>query len=107
MRRLFPLISASAFAVLHVLTIVSTLISTGGHGEGQAFAVSLFDFPLVLLLQALPRGGYILYGSVTAYVWFFSIVGTLMYAAIGYILGIVLRALIGRMKNENRKDSAS
>lgn len=102
-----PLIAASVLACLHVLTIVLTLIASGGHGEGQAFAVLLFDFPLVLLLQALPRGGYILYSSVTAYVWFFSIAGTLMYAAIGYFLGVLIRVLIRHMKNGDGRGSAS
>jgi hypothetical protein len=85
-----------------VLTVVSTLLATHGAGEGQAFTVLLFDLPLVLLLQAVPRGGYILYGSNVAYVWFFSIAGTLMYAAIGYCFGLLLRALavlIMRVKN--------
>jgi hypothetical protein len=105
-RLLVPLISASVFVCFHLLTIVWTLISSGGHGEGQAFAVLLLDFPLVLLLQALPSGGHILYGSVTAYVWFFSIAGTLMYAAFGYFLGVLLRAVIRRVKKGDGKSSA-
>jgi hypothetical protein len=66
----------------------------------------LFDFPLVLLLQALPRGGYILYGSTVAYVWFFSIAGTLLYAAIGYCVGVLFRALIGLIMRAPKKGSA-
>ena len=86
-----PWLFAAAFALLHVCTVVLMLISSGGHGEGQAFGVLLMDFPLVLLLQIIPGGGRILYGSVTAYVWFFSIGGTLMYAGIGYCTGAMLR----------------
>lgn len=96
MRRRLPWICALIFALFHVLVVVSTLLATRGAGEGQAFAVALFDFPLVLLLQALPKGGYILYGSATAYVWFFSAAGTLMYAAVGYCFGALIKALMTR-----------
>ena len=94
MTRQIPWLCASGFALLHVATVVLMLVSSGGHGEGQAFGVLLFDFPLVLLLQVVPGGGYVLYGSVTAYVWFFSIVGTLMYAGVGYVVGAILRRVV-------------
>ena len=89
-----PWLFAAGFALLHVLMVVMLLITTGGHGEGQAFGVALVDFPLVLLLQHVPGGGYILYNSVTAYIWFFSIAGTLMYAGIGYCIGLLIRLFI-------------
>jgi hypothetical protein len=95
--RFVPPIGALVFGAFHVLTIVTTLFATHGHGEGQAFAVLFLDFPLVLLLQAVPGGGYILYQSVTAYVWFFSSVGTLMYLIVGYGLGVLLRILVTRI----------
>jgi hypothetical protein len=105
-RRLLPLICALVFVLFHVLTVVSTLVSTHGAGEGQGFLVALLDFPLFLLLQAVPGGGYILYGSTVAYVWFFSIAGTLFYATIGYFVGIVLRMLMARMTSANEKRGA-
>jgi hypothetical protein len=86
-----------AFAAFHVLTVVTTLVATQGRGEGQAFTVALIDFPLVMLLRALPNGSHILYNSVAAYVWFFSIAGTLMYAAIGYGVGGLVTALVTRL----------
>jgi hypothetical protein len=99
-RLLLPLVFASVFALFHVLTVVLTLVSTRGGGEGQAFLVALLDFPLLLLLQAVPGGGYILYGSTVAYVWFFSVAGTLLYAATGYFVGVLLRALMARMRSQ-------
>jgi len=39
----------SGFVLFHVLTVVSTLVSTHGVGEGQAFLVALLGFPLFLL----------------------------------------------------------
>jgi len=95
------------FALFHVVIVVSTLFTSRGAGEGQAFIVAIFDFPLVLLLQALPGGGHILYGSTTAYVWFFSIAGTLLYAAIGYCMGALLRAAIAFRMSANEKRGAS
>ena len=91
--RSLPWICALVFAVFHLLVVVSALLATRGTGEGQALTVALFDFPLVLLLEALPNGRYILYSSTTAYVWFFSVAGTLMYAAAGYCFGALTRAL--------------
>ena len=91
-RRLVPLICASFFALFHMIMVVATLFSSHGAGEGQALFVAIFDYPLVLLLQALPGGGHILYNSTVAYVWFFSIAGTLLYAAVGYCAGVLLRA---------------
>jgi hypothetical protein len=90
-------VGSTLFGLFHLLTIVSTLISTRGSGEGQAFAVLLLDFPLVLLLQAIPGGGIILYNSTTAYILFFSIAGTLMYVAIGGLLGVLVDKLRQRL----------
>ena len=97
-RRTVPKICAWIFALFHVLVVGTTLLSTGGHGEGQAFTVLVFDLPLVLLLQVVPGGGYVLYNSPPAYVGFFLIAGTLMYAAIGYGLGFLLRAFAAAAK---------
>jgi hypothetical protein len=105
-RRLVPWICALVFALFHVLTVVLTLLATRGSGEGQAGMVVLLDFPLVLLLQALPHGGYILYNSIEAYVWFFSVAGTSMYAAVGYCVGTLIAVFIARMIRMNRESSA-
>jgi hypothetical protein len=91
MRRRIPFIAATLFAPFHIITVVVTLLSSRGAGEGQAMLVALIDFPLVWLLQTVPGGGHILYNSVRAYILFFSVVGTLMYAAaVGYGAGAVL-----------------
>jgi fumarate reductase subunit C len=86
---------AAVFALFHILTVVSALISTGGSGEGQAFTVVFLDAPLVLLLRVVPGGGFILYNSDTAYIWFFCIAGTLMYGFVGLGLGLLFSKLRG------------
>lgn len=100
-RRPVPLVCALIFAAFHVLTVVTTLVVSRGHGEGPAFFVALVDFPLVMLLDAVPNGSYILYKSYVAFFLFFSIAGTLMYAAVGYSFGVLLRALITRLRRAN------
>jgi hypothetical protein len=105
-KRQIPWICALIFAAFHVLVVVTTLVATQGSGEGQAFIVALADCPLVVLLNALPNGSYILYGSAVAYVWFFSVAGTLMYAAIGYCFGVLLRALVTRLGRGNEAGGA-
>jgi hypothetical protein len=102
-RRPVPLVCALIFAAFHVLTVVTTLVVSRGHGEGPALFVALVDFPLVMLLDAVPHGSYILYKSRVAYLCFFSIAGTLMYAAIGYSFGVLLGALITRLRRAGRR----
>jgi len=97
---------ALIFAAFHVLAVVTTLVATRGQGEGQAFFVALVDFPLLNLLRALPNGDYILYKSTLAYIWFFSIAGTLMYAAIGYGFGVLLRALVTCLRRAHERGRA-
>ena len=98
MKRNVPRICAWVFALFHLLVVGTTLLATGGGGEGQAFTVLVFDLPLVLLLQVVPGGGYVLYDNTAMYVGFFLIAGTLMYAAIGYGFGILLRAFTAAAK---------
>ena len=110
MSYLVPLISALVFAAFHVLTLAYPLFIAHGQGEDQNFAVLVFDFPVVLLFHLLGRSAYTVFGSTSAldrvmvYVWFVCIGGTLMYAAMGYYVGVLLRALavlIGRDKKSS------
>lgn len=98
MIRRAPWIVAGLFSVFHVFFVALPVISTGGHGEGQALAVAIFDFPLVALMQRTHTGSCILYGCVEAsaipYEMFIPIVGTLMYGIAGFVGGVVLRRLV-------------
>jgi hypothetical protein len=93
MKSIAPWVCAVFLSLAHVLIVVSTLVDTQGSGEGQAFLVLFYDFPLVVLLQNIPWGGYILYSSVSAYVWFFSIAGTLMHGIAGFGVGVLYNIL--------------
>ena len=102
MKSLAPWVCAIFFSLAHLLIVVSTLVDTGGGGEGQAFLVLFYDFPLVVLLQNIPWGGYILYNSVSAYVWFFSIAGTLMHGIVGFGVGVLYNLLKSRIAGSSR-----
>jgi hypothetical protein len=93
-----PLIGALIFAGIHVLLVVIPVVTSGGGGEGQAMSVAYADFPLVLLLEKSGRGSQLLYGvgRTREYVWFFSIAGTLMYALVGLVLGVLVRSIFGK-----------
>ena len=103
MRLFTPLRLALLFAAAHLLFVVVPLVVTQGSGEGQAISVVLFDAPLVSVLQKMHGGPDLLYatGGVHAYIWFFSVAGTSMYAAVGLVLGLLVRLV------RRRRDSDS
>ncbi|MBT3288868.1 MAG: hypothetical protein HN849_33035 [Victivallales bacterium] len=86
-KRAATLICAAVFALFHVIVVAMPVILSGGGGEKQAFAVIYFDLPLVVALELIPGGEKLLGGNLTAYVAFVSVVGTLMYACCGALIG--------------------
>ena len=89
-KRAATLICAGVFALFHIIVVVFPVVASGGNGESQAGAVMLFDMPLVFVLERVPGGGRILYNDVGAYMVFFSVVGTLMYASCGALIGYII-----------------
>jgi hypothetical protein len=95
---------AIVFAALHVLLVAAPLIISGGHGESQAFAVGIFDFPLAWLLGQSELGRDVLYGNLGAsghsiYMLIFTLGGTIFWAGVGALLAfIVRRAVHGRAR---------
>lgn len=97
-------VGAFLLAGLHAVFVAFPLVASGGRGESQAFLVALADLPLVWLLERVPGGGYILYTNTLAYVIFFSLAGTLMYAGIGAALGALLGRLVRAMRERRRNE---
>jgi len=89
-RHRWTFLLALIFTLFHLFTVVATLLTARGSGEGQAYVVYFVDLPLVLLLEVMPHGGYILYNSRDAYVLFFSVAGTVMYVLLGAALGFIV-----------------
>lgn len=71
----------------------------GGSGEGQAWVVFFLDFPLVMFLKVIPHGNTFLYGPVSSYIFFFSILGTFLYAIIGGGIGFFLEKIERQPRN--------
>lgn len=92
---------AIVFAMLHVLLVAVPVVSSGANGEAQAFAVVIFDFPLVWILSQFDWGLDILYGNLgttgkTIYVLIFSIGATIFWAGLGALLAYVITRLFRR-----------
>ena len=76
------------FALFHIIVVAVPVLTSGGSGETQAFATALFDMPIFWLLGLFPAGRQLLYGSFPLlYILVFTVGGTLMYAAVGALVG--------------------
>lgn len=89
--------TAAIFALFHIIVVAVPVLSPGGSGETQAFAAAIVDLPIFWLLGLIPAGRAVLYGSSPwVYILVFSVGGTLMYAALGALVGrgihMVIRA---------------
>lgn len=92
------LIAASVFASFHIVAVALPVLSSHGQGETQAFAVMIFDIPLVWLLSVF--GGRAVLNGGPWYVAIFSVVGTLMYAVMGALLGFFVDRLRVRFRKK-------
>jgi len=87
-------LAAALFAGFHIIAVALPVLISGGAGESQAFATALFDLPLHWALELFASGLAVLYGSSHAlYIWVFAVGGTLMYAALGALLGAGIHAV--------------
>src|SRR5512145_2115437 len=103
MRWMTPTVGAAVFGSFHVLAVALPVISTWGSGEGQAFAVALFDLPLCELLSLFAAGRSLLYnGPQWAYVGVFAVGGTLMYCGAGALVGLAVQRMICAVRSRAR-----
>jgi len=90
------IVVSAIFALFHLVVVAAPVLLSGGSGESQAFAAAIFDLPISWLLGLFPSGRSVLYGSSPRiYMLVFAVGGTLMYAAIGALVGWAMR-VIGR-----------
>jgi len=97
MRSSMPLTIAVAavFALLHTVVVAVPVLLSGGSGEAQAFAAAILDLPIFWLPSLFPAGRAVLYGSSpTVYILLFCVGGTLMYAALGALVGRGVHSVI-------------
>ena len=81
------IVGATLLGGLHFFVVGTVLIKSGASGESQGFFILFVDLPLVFLLSWLPGGQYLLDGSRLSYILVTMVVGTSMYAAIGWLIG--------------------
>jgi hypothetical protein len=86
---------AAIFALFHIIVVAVPMLASGGSGETQAFAAAIFDLPIFWLLGLFSAGREVLYGaSPSFYILVFAVGGTLMYAAVGALVGRGLHTVI-------------
>jgi hypothetical protein len=82
------IVIAAIFAFFHIIVVSIPVLSSRGSGKPQAFAAAIVDFPILWLLALLQSGRGVLYGSSPwLYMLVFAVGGSLMYAAIGALVG--------------------
>jgi hypothetical protein len=70
------------------------VLLSGGSGESQAFAAAIFDLPISWLLGLFESGRRVLYGSSPlVYILVFAVGGSVMYAAVGALVGWVMHII--------------
>jgi hypothetical protein len=82
-----PISAAVLLSALHFTIVGIPFIQAHGGGEGLLY-IQLVDFPLDRLANALAPKLY--YNSVTFNFWLFPVIGSVMYAAFGYLLGLLV-----------------
>jgi hypothetical protein len=97
-----PLLLAFTFSGLHLIFALSDLIPSGTSGESAALGFLLYDYPLHGLVGHFDWGTPFRFDSGRHYVVFFSIVGTLMHGAFGFLLGFLLVSLVRAFRSKRR-----
>jgi hypothetical protein len=98
MRRKLPIVFGAALGIIHFILVGIPFIQSGGGGEAIGYLVLFVDFPLYLLGElAFPK---LLLNSVRFNFLWFVIMGTVMYSAIGYALGLLFNRSSGSKNSE-------
>jgi tetrahydromethanopterin S-methyltransferase subunit C len=92
-----PIIAAGLLGALHFAIVGIPFIQARGGGEGLMYILWV-DFPLDWVASTLAPKLY--YNSVTFNFWLFPVLGTILYAAVGYLIGL-LAVLVKKRKIRN------
>ena len=85
MRRKLPIVLGIALGLIHIVLVGLPFVMLGGGGEAIGYLVLFVDFPLYIVGElAFPK---LLLNSVRFNFFWFVIMGTIMYSAIGYAIG--------------------
>lgn len=91
MRSRLPFLLAAIFAAFHLIVVGGVILESAGSGggEGFAFAILVYDFPLIVLCQ-WPPGTYLCYGVAHGSYSVLLISGTVLYGLVGFVIGIMI-----------------
>lgn len=96
MKRRLPLWLTAIFAAFHLIVIGGAMLESPQGGEGFAFVIAAYDWPLLALCKNTALCGHKYHGPGVANL-VILLAGTLIYALAGFVIGTVigwLRVLI-------------
>ena len=95
-----PLVMAVLLGTLHFLIVGIPFILAGGGGEGLLYLLFI-DFPLFLLANIFAKR--LLFSSVAFNFFLFPILGTILYAGFGFLIGRVVVVVRNKIGNHHDK----
>ena len=81
------MIFSAIFGIAHFVLVGIPFLQSNGGGESVAYQVFFLDFPLYILAETLFQR--LLLNSVLFNFLWFVVLGTAMYALLGYIVGVL------------------
>ena len=78
---------SAILGVAHVVLVGIPFVHSNGGGESVAYQIYFLDFPLYALAETLFQR--LLLSSVLFNFFWFVVLGTAMYALLGYIIGML------------------
>jgi hypothetical protein len=87
MIRKVPIVVGAILGVIHFALVGIPFIQSKGGGEAAAYQILFLDFPLYVLAEAAFQR--LLLSSVLFNFLWFVVLGTIMYALIGYAIGLL------------------
>ena len=82
------MIFSAIFGIAHFVLVGIPFLQSNGGGESVAYQVFFLDFPLYILAETLFQR--LLLNSVLFNFLWFVVLGTAMYALLGYIVGVLI-----------------
>ena len=89
---------ALLFGCLHAVFALTELVPNGTSGESAAMGFLIYDAPLHWAVNHFNWGAPFRFDTGRYYVVFFSTVGTLMHAAVGFLFGLLGSALVRALR---------
>ena len=98
MNRKIPIVVSITLGIIHIVLVGIPFVQSGGGGEAIGYRVLFVDFPLYLVAElAFPN---FLLNSVRFNFFWFVMLGTIMYSAIGYAIGLRFNRGSGSKRDE-------